>query len=507
LKNRKLKKVVILGGGTAGSLAVAALAKRLNSEHYRISVIESSHIASIGLGESVLPSLVSFIRGLGLDEADFIRQTGASIKLGTRFRDWSGNEKPFFQPMGSLDHELNGEDFLACWIKARVLGEDMPLEDFVPSAVMAERRKFDFPATFPAGSPLSAADYSLHVDAGLLCRYLREYAQARKAEFIKAHVVRVNLAENGSIESVELNNREIVEGDIFLDCSGHRGLLIQEALHCAYENWNDVLPCDRAVALQTSGNGTESLCTVSTAVQNGWVWHIPIYGRVSHGHVFSSEHTSDNQAARVLLEAADGEALGEPRFIPFRNGIRKVLWSKNCIALGLAGGFLEPLVSTAIHLAIRGVENMLELFPDLGDEVHEWPVLAAEYNRRMRVEYEEILDFIVLHYYTSRRTDTEFWRRRKSVTLPDRLAARLELFAYRGELQTGDNSLFKRLNWLVVLTGMGIIPRSWHPFVDGADFASIKERMRSKRALLDEAAQRLPDSRDFFRAIHFADRK
>ena len=497
MNNSQLKKVVILGGGAAGCIAAAALARNLNPEHHRITVIESAHIASIGLGESVLPSLVSFIRGLDLDEKDFIRKTGASIKLGTQFRGWAGNEKPFGHPLGSLTPGVAGADFFSRWLKARSLGDASPLQDYVPAAVMAERQKFGFPSGFSPDSPLVAADYALHVDAVLVCQYLREYAQARQARYVKAHVVRVNRDEKGAISSVELNNRESVEGDLFLDCSGHRGLLIHEALNSAYESWNHLLPCDRAVAMQTDSRDTASLYTVSTAQQHGWAWRIPMHDRVSHGYVFSSEHVSDSQALQILLDAADSTPLREPRFIPFRNGLRKELWKHNCIAVGLAGGFLEPLASTAIHLAIRNVQCMLDLFPDLDDSARQWPVLAAEYNRRMRFEYEEIRDFIVLHYSTSRRADTEFWQRCRSRPLPDRVAANIELFKYRGELQHVEGALFKPLSWQMVLTGMGVIPQSWHPFVDDADFDAMHQSMQAERAALAHAVKRLPRYGDF----------
>lgn len=501
MKKNDLKTLVILGGGTAGRIAAAALARNLDPARYRITVIESSHIASIGLGESVLPSLVSFIRQLGVDEEDFIRKTGASIKLGTEFRNWSEDESTFFNPLGSPGREFAGHDFFSCWQKACAQGDTASLQDYMPAALMADRRKFDFPSGFQPGSPLLTAKYALHLDAVLVCRYLREYAQEQKVEYIKAHVVRVNLDEGGSVKSVELNNRETVEGDFFLDCSGHRGLLIHEALHSAYESWSHLLPCDRAVAIQTSSSEVASLYTVATAMQNGWVWRIPMHGRVSHGYVFASEHASDNQAIRVLLDAAGSEPLQEPRFIPFRSGLRKELWKKNCIALGLAAGFLEPLASTAIHLAIRGVECMLDLFPNLDDAQGGWSVLAAEYNRRLRVEYEEARDFIILHYCTSKRADTEFWRRCQSRSVPESVIANIELFKYRGELQVGDGGLFSRLSWQLVLTGMGVIPRHWHPFIDDVDFNEMHRRMQNARADLGDAVHRLPQFENFIQRI------
>ena len=486
-----MKKLVILGGGTAGCIAAAALAKQLSPEHYEITVLESSHVEGVGVGESVLPSFMSFLQKFGLDERDVIKKVGASIKLGTQFRDWCGNSDSFFHQLGDLGCELNGYDFFDCWLKARSGGDTTPLQDYAPAAVMASTLRFDRPSGFPTDSPLAGANYALHLEVGMACRFLRDFAVQRNVRFIKAHVVRVNRGESGYIQSLELNNRETVDGDFFIDCSGLRGLLVGETLNSAYESWKQFLPCDRAVAVQTPNQGVIPPYTINTARENGWTWRIPLQKHTSSGYVFSSEHSSDQEASRVLLESVEGKPLQEPHFIPFRNGMRKQLWKKNCIALGLAGGFLEPLESTAIHLAIRGVESMLELFPDLEEGAHEWPALADAYNGRMRAEYEEIRDFIILHYLTSHRTDTEFWRRCQSMPVPDGLASRVELFKTRAVLQIAEGSLFKKANWQAVLTGMGVIPCAWHPFLDMVDFTAIHQLMQAEKAALNTAAQKL----------------
>lgn len=497
MENNQIRKLVILGGGTAGCIAAAALANRLKPEHYEITVLDSSYIDGIGVGESVLPSFLSFLRLLGLDEQDFIQKTGASIKLGIEFRDWLGKEDSFFHHLGDLGCKLNGQRFFDYWLKARSGGDLTPLQDYAPAAVMAGAQRFDFPSGFPPDSPLTGADYALHVDAGLVCQYLREFAETRGVNFTRAHAVRVKLGEGGNIESLELSNRETISGDFFLDCSGLRSLLIDEALSSAYEDWSFFLPCDRAVAVQTPGSGVTLPYSISTAKESGWTWRIPLQGRLSSGYVFSSEQSNDQQAARVLLDTVGGKPLQEPYFIPFRNGMRPQLWKRNCIALGLAGGFLEPLESTAIHLAIRGVQQLLELFPNLDDGSDQWPALTAEYNSRMRVNYEEIRDFIILHYYTGKRTDTEFWRHCQSMPVPDSLTSRVELFKARAELPVTDGSLFKASSWLTVLTGMGVIPRHWHPFTDQDDFALIHQSMDSYKTALNDAVQQLPAYKTF----------
>lgn len=492
MQNSEIKKLVILGGGTAGCIAAAALARQLNPEQYQITVVESSHIGSIGVGESVLPSFISFVRWLGLDEQDFIQKTDASIKLGIQFRDWLGQSDGFFQPLGTMQVGMDGHDFFSCWLKARAGGDPTPLQDYIPSALMASQQRFALPSGFPPGSPLKDADYSIHLDASLVCRYLREFARQRKVRYINAHVVRVNSSASGSIKSLELNNRESIDGDFFIDCTGLRSLLIGEVLSSGFESWKHFLPCDRAVIVQTPETGAMPPYTVNMTRESGWVWRIPLQRRMSSGYVFSSEYSSDNRARQVLLDSLEAKPLQEPHFVPFHNGMRNQLWKKNCIALGLAGGFLEPMESTAIHLIIRGVENMLELFPNLDGETHEWPALAAEYNRRLRIDFEEIRDFIVLHYCTSKRADTEFWRRCQSRPVPDRLATRIELFKMRAELPVADDRLFKKTNWLAVLTGMGVIPRAWHPFIDMADFTAIHQAMQAQQASLVNAVQQLP---------------
>jgi len=504
LKNREIKKLLILGGGTAGCLAAAALARQLNPDYYQVTVLDSSYIDGIGVGESVLPSFVSFLHSLGLDEQDFIQKTGASIKLGIQFRNWLGNEDSFFHHLGGLGCDLNGHNFFDCWLKARSGGDLTPLRDYAPAAVMADEQRFDFPSGFPPDSPLSGADHALHVDAGLVCRYLRDFAEQRQVRFIKAHVVRVNRGESGCIESLELNNREIVAADFFIDCSGLRSLLVGEVLNSSFEEWNHFLPCDRAVTMQTPVHDVIPPFSVSTTKQSGWTWRIPLQQRISSGYVFSSKFSSDQQAMRVLRDSVHGEPMQEPHFIPFKNGLREQFWKKNCIALGLAGGFLEPLESTAIHLAIRGLENMLELFPNLEEGQCEWPALAEEYNRRMRVDYEEIRDFILLHYNTTQRTDTEFWRHCQSLPVTDTLASRLELFRARAVLQVSEGRLFKASNWLAVFTGMGVQPRNRNPFLDMTGFDATHLAMQTYRANLKAAVQQLPTYEKFLNTTRAA---
>jgi tryptophan halogenase len=292
-----------------------------------------------------------------------------------------------------------------------------------------------------------------------------------------------------------LNSRQIVPGDFFIDCSGFRGLLIGETLDVPYESWKQFFPCDRAVSVQSGHSGRMVPYMISTARESGWSWHIPLQNRLSSGYVFSSEHCSDSQARKILLDSVRGEPLGEPHFIPFRTGIRQQMWKKNCIALGLAAGFLEPLESTAIHLITRSVQFLMELFPNFSQGEQEWPGLASEYNARMRRDYEEVRDFIVLHYCLTKRTDTEFWRRCQTIPVPEDLEEKIGLFETHGQLSVSHDRLFDKSSWQAVLTGMGVIPRCHHPFADMGDFDKIHRRMQAERTGLEAAVQDLPDYR------------
>ena len=491
------KRVVIVGGGSTGWIAAAALGRQLRTDEYDVVLIESSDIGTIGVGEAVIPPFVTFIRNLGLNEQDFIRKTQASFKLGIQFRNWLAKDHAYFHHFGALGRELDGHDFLQCWLKARSLGDDAGLMDYAPAAVMAKFDKFFLPFKMPPESPLTGAAYAFHFDAGLVGQYLRAFAEDKGVRRIDARIVNVHLADDGAIRALELDDGSEVGAELFLDCSGFRGLLTEEALQTPYESWLKYLPCDKAVALQTAHHGAITPYTISTARDAGWTWRIPLQHRIGNGYVFSSAHCSDETAVDTLVNAVEGEPLHEPRVIPFRTGMREALWAGNCVALGLAGGFLEPLESTAIHIVTRGVQFLLELFPNLEANQAEWQHLADEYNARMRRDYEEIRDFIILHYCTTRRDDTAYWRHCAELPLPGSLEEKIALFAERGELRIIDDGLFKKPSWQAVFTGMDVIPRRYHPFVDMSDFDRIHAAMQAGRDHLAEVVQTLPSHRAF----------
>lgn len=481
----------------AGWIAAATLARRLDPDLYEITIVESSHVGNTSVGESVVPPVVSFLRDLGLDEQELIHKTKAGLKLGIQFQGWSEKNGSYFHPFGTLGRQPNGLEFFQYWLKARSGGDTTPLTSYSPSAVMARNGKGAFPFKLAPDSPLAGAEYALHLDSSLVVRFLRDFAEHKGVKCINAHVVRVRKHENGDIQSLELNNGQNIVGRLFIDCSGIRSLLIGEALTSPYESWQHYLPCDRAVVVQSAYSGKVNPYMISRAQESGWSWHIPLQDRISQGYVFSSEYSSDHQAKKLLLDEVDGDPLYEPYFIPFRTGIRKQAWKMNCVALGLSGGFLEPLESTAIQLITRSVQYLLDLFPGFSSEGQDWSGLAAEYNARIRTDYEEVRDFLILHYCTSRRSDTEFWRRCQSYPVPEGLTARIRLFADHGQLRLDKDMMFQKRSWQSVFTGMGVVPRRYHPFADMGDFERIHKKMRADVDSIEAATRALPDYQGF----------
>lgn len=491
VSNRGRKKLVIVGGGTAGRLAAAALANQLTPDRYEITVIESAHVGSISVGESLVPHVVKFIRDLGVSEQDFVASTQANYKLGIQFEGWFEKGSSYFQPFGRLGKTYNGYNFFQCWLKARSEGDRSALTDYAPAAALARHQKIAHPDSIMPGSPLDGMDYAFQLDAKNIQHYLREFAERRNVRHIQAHVVSVNKAKNGNIQSVELNSRQTVPGDFFIDCSGTRGMLIDEALNSPFESWRELLPCDRAVAMQSENCGSTFLNSTFTARKHGWTWDIPLREKTSNGMVFCSGQCSDDEAMEALDSVIDSGPTTDPFLVPLRQGMRKYQWIKNCIAIGQSGGLLEPLESSSIYLITRGVQLILDLFPDLWAEERSWPSLATQFNTRMIIEYESIRDFIILHYVTSQRSDTDFWRSCRSLAIPDSVAARLELFKERGELGIFEHGLFNDANWQVLLTGMKIVPRSYHPFLDLSDFREIQQVMKRDREQIEAAVEAL----------------
>ncbi len=496
----RIGHVVIVGGGTAGWMCAAFLAKILPRDQVRLTLIESDEIGTVGVGEATVPSLLTFNRMLGLDETDFIRSTQATFKLGIEFVDWQALGHRYLHPFGFHGRDTPEFKFLQLWLRLKQATASSDGSDeageigaYNLNTLAAQLGRFARPSG-EATWPFSTLRYAFHFDAALYARYLRRYAEARGAVRQEGRIVQVlQRAEDGFIEGVALEDGRRVEGDLFIDCSGFRGLLIEETLKAGYEDWSRFLPCDRAVAVPSALAGPPDPYTRATADLAGWRWRIPLQHRMGNGYVYCSDYIADDAARAQVLAKLEGAPLAEPRLLRFKAGHRKRLWIKNCIAVGLAGGFIEPLESTSIHLIQTGLLRLATLFPDKGFASAD----IDEFNRSSVREYEHVRDFIVLHYKATGRDDSAFWMRQRDMEIPDSLAHRMSLFASKGRLFRQNEELFADDSWLAVLLGQGIVPSSYDPLVDGLSLEDIRRNLAGLRTAILTTAQALPTHQAF----------
>lgn len=487
-----IKKIVIVGGGTAGWIAAATLGNIFKQKDVQIELVESDEIGIIGVGEATIPPLLATIRSLGIDEVEFIKATQASFKWGIQFEDWRVKGESYFHPFGSIGSTIDGHDFFQLWLKSQAEGDTTPLMAHSPEAVLSAQGRFFLPFN-AANTPLAGAQYALHLDSTLVSKFLREFSENLGVMRSEGKIERVEKNAMGEIHCVVLNSGKSIQGDFFIDCSGFRGLLIEQTLNCGYDDWSAYLPCNRAVAVQTENVGAIPPYTVSTARDAGWTWRIPLQHRTGNGYVFCDKYCSDQQAIDTLLSAVKGKPLGEPRIIPFVTGIRKKTWHKNCLALGLAQGFLEPLESTAIHLVSKTLAFFVRMFPDRqGSQVQ-----IDEFNRRVRADYEEIRDFLVLHYCTTDRNDSEFWRYCANMTIPDSLRQKMDFFSVAGGLIPGVEELFQPTSWYAVFDGMGVKAQRYNPTADALDYAKLKASLHSGQQAIAHIVGQQPRHEDF----------
>lgn len=482
-----LKKIVILGGGTAGWIAASMLAAQLRRDQCSIELIESDTINSVGVGESTIPPVLRLITSLGIDEEEFIRETQACYKLGIKFVDWRRKNEAYFHPYGALGQRIGTQDFYQCWLRAVMAGNSYPLQDFSPCSVMAAQGRFFLPSHAP-NTPIGGAGYAIHLDAKLVSAYLRRYAEARGVQRSEGDFAAAECDAQGFIRALRLSDGRRIEADFFIDCSGFRALLTDGVMASGFENWSAYLPCDSAVVVKTAAAGSRMPYTTATARKAGWSWRIPLRNTTGHGYVYASRFCSDAEAKSTLLANLDAPRTSEPRRIQFTPGRRLAFWKHNCLALGLAAGFVEPLESTAIHLIARGMDYFLRFFPDAACE----PSLQREYNRRMAADYLEVRDFIVLHYCTSERQDSDFWRWCSSMPLPDSLQERIELFRAQGIVREERDELFRSASWQSVFEGMGVRPAKYSPRVDSIDLSQINENLQLARSAILNMVKTLP---------------
>jgi tryptophan halogenase len=489
----RIRKMVIVGGGTAGWMAAASFAHYFANNGLEITVVESSDIGTVGVGEATVPAIRDFFHSLGLDDFEVMRATQGTCKLGIEFKDWSTVGESFIHPFGVFGTPARDVAFHQYWLRLRTLGDTTPYAAYSLAIELCRQNRFTRPHANPA-SGLSVFDWALHFDAGLFAKLLREYALKRGVRRIDARIVDVNLrAADGFIESVTLEGGARVEGELFIDCSGFRGLLIEGALASGYEDWTHWLPCDRAVAVPCASTGELMPYTRATARAAGWQWRIPLQHRVGNGYVYCSRHVSDDEAAATLVTNLEGERLAEPNFLRFVTGHRRKFWNRNCIALGLAGGFLEPLESTSIQLIETGIEKLRRLFPDRTFE----PSLAEEFNRTSTLEYERLRDFLVFHYKATAREDASLWRECRAMSVPETLALKMRLFKKRGFLVRYEWETFHDPSWLALYTGFNYLPEVYDPLADyfGAD--ELRAQFQRMRDNITRAAAQTPPHAEF----------
>ncbi|WP_294190121.1 tryptophan halogenase family protein [uncultured Sphingomonas sp.] len=479
-------RVVIAGGGTAGWIAAAALTRQLG-KLIEVTLVESDEIGTVGVGESTIPTARGFHAFIGVDEAAFMRQTQATFKLGISFENWRRQGDAYFHPFGQVGRSVAIADFQHFWLQARLHGVAGAYGDYSLEQQAAAAGRFGLDAQ-------GSLAYAYHLNATDYARFLRGVAEGAGATRVESRIEHVELGENGDIAALVLASGARIAGDLFIDCTGFRALLIEGALKTGYDDWSEWLATDRALAVQTETVSAPVPYTRAIAHGAGWRWQIPLQSRVGNGIVYSSAHMSDDEARATLLAGLDGAPLFEPRPLRFTAGMRRRSWNRNCVALGLAGGFIEPLESTSIHLIMNAAIRLIQLFPFRGDDRD---ALATRFNAQSRHEWEHVRDFIILHYVVTERDDTPFWRERRAMPIPDTLAERIALFAESAGAWQGQDDLFRIDSWAAVMLGQGISPRAHHRVASLLGAEALKGSLGDLTRSIAATVQTLPPHQQF----------
>ena len=486
-------EIVILGGGTAGWMAAAGLVSLVAPRNCTIRLIESEEIGTVGVGEATLPHIKNFNDTIGVDEAEIMRATKATFKLGIEFVDWGFEGSRYIHPFGAFGRATSGSGFHHLWLRARAGGWKSDIQDLSYPIVAARRNRFDFPE---ANRPTinSTYSYAYHLDASLYAQQLRILAEQRGVQRIEGKVREIMRdAQTGNVRSLILESGEQLNGDFFIDCSGFRSLLLGGELGVAWEDWSKWLPCDRAFAVPTERANEVPPYTQSTAMQGGWRWRIPLQHRTGNGYVFSTGFIGEDEAAASLLASVETPALAEPKLLRFQAGRRVNNWEKNCVALGLASGFLEPLESTSIYLIQVAIMHLLPLLPLRQND----PRLADEFNRKMNVEYDRIRDFLILHYHLTQRRDAEIWRYCANMEVPDSLKAKMELFGHSAQIEQYRDGLFTLPSWLAVYVGQGLVPGGYSPLADRGRSDRLIDDLDGLRTEISDRVDEMPSHARF----------
>lgn len=495
MKNPPLQSLVIVGGGSAGWMAAAFLAKKFHGTSLKISLIESSVIGTVGVGEASVPAIKYFLSELGIPEIDFIRATNATFKLGIDFEGWHQGDDKFFHPFAKFGKKIASVDFIHHWIKMNSDSNNFePLDTYSLPAQMARAGKFSIPYGNVNIEEMVNFNYAYHFDAALFAQYLRRFAEALGVEYKDAKIERVQQhSSTGNIESLRLHDGSHISGDFFIDCSGFSGLLIEGALNTGYEDWTHWLPCDRALAVPSSHITSINPYTRCTAMSAGWKWNIPLQHRNGNGYVYASQFIDDSAAQEELLSGLSGQLLASPKLLKFKAGRRKKVWSHNVLALGLAGGFLEPLESTSIYLIQYGLTAFFENFPTAGENNH----LQVRVNNLLAEQAARLRDFLILHYHLNDRQGEVFWDHCRNMVIPDSLNARIEEFREIGSIRMDIVDFFKMNSWEAILTGMKVMPAYHHPKLHYLEDARVKHELEAMKRGIAQALVHIPNHDQF----------
>jgi tryptophan 7-halogenase len=493
MDDKRIERIAIVGGGTAGWLAASMLARALPGSGTSITVIESPDIGTVGVGEATIPPIIDALRFLSISEEDFVRHTQATYKLGIKFTDWRQKGHSYWHPFGTFGSAINRRPFYHAWHKAGATGLAPRFNDFSACARLGDEGKFRFPDSKPEDAA-AGLRYALHFDATLVAKYLRSYSQRLGVARLERTVAGASRRHDGSLQELQFSDGSALGADLFIDCSGFRGALIEQVMDTGYIDWSAMLPCDRAVAFPTESTQKRPPYTHSTARAAGWQWRIPLQHRFGNGYVYSSAHCTEDQALQDLLLTVGEKPAADPRFLRFVTGRRKLFWNRNCVALGLASGFLEPLESTSIHLVTSGIYHLLEHFPDKNFDQSN----IDAYNAALIYESEQVRDFIVLHYCLTQRDDSPLWNYCHSMALPDSLQHRIELYRRTGRIRCRSGELFTDLSWFYIFDGMGVHPDSYDPLLDMVSVTQLSEIMDSIAKTTAAIAKASPSHDSYF---------
>jgi len=492
-----IKHIVIVGGGSSGWMSAALLSK-LTQGNYRITLVESAQIGTVGVGEATIPAIKLFNQLAGIDEHAFIKATGATFKLGIDFVNWGQKGDRYFHAFGALGRQWEWLSFYQYWLRLKQQGVALPFEQYCITSKMAELHKFMPADSSRPQSPLSEIAYAYHFDASLYARFLAEQAQSRGVERVEGLIRQVSRDEvSGHIRHLWLEDGRQIDGDLFIDCSGIRALLIGQTMGVGYDNWSHWLPNDSAWAVPSAALDDLPPYTRSTAHDSGWQWRIPLQHRTGNGLVYSSGFCQDEQACQLLLNQLDSPALADPKLIRFTTGKRKQMWQGNCVAIGLSSGFLEPLESTSLHLVQTAITRLVNLFPDRSFE----QANIDHYNLLAATEMEQIRDFIIAHYHVTQRQDSEYWRYHRRMALPDSLAKKLEIFASHGRVHRIADELFREDSWVQVLLGQGLMPRHYDPMVNLKSLPQTEEFANVTASVIQRCVDTMPSHREFINQL------